>query len=417
MKEKKEFRKNSFIVFSITMISSAINYLCQILLGRLFSVPNYGIINNIFSLILVLNVIGTTSSMLLTKNIADYKKRNKNVGNKIIKITNLLVILILILSIICIVPIKKMFHLNTTETILSIIAIVTSIYPIMYQGVFSGEKKFILLGLYSFILPCLKLIAIILIKFLNIKYQIFSIVSSIVVANIISVILGNLFYKKIKSKSIVFDKKDEKELKKKYSSLLVTNICLSILVNIDVLYLTIFSSSEITGYYCSALMFGKMVYYCANSLVIVLLPSVSKTSNEREKNILLNKTLFYTLVLIIVFLIPVNILKNELLTIVFGEKYKFAIKYMFYASLISVSYSLNTIFVNYYIGVGKYKKIRRTLTTGTIMLCVMLAIIKDNIKLGLITISLCGIIIFLINFISNWSVNNNEKTNNNNAVL
>ena len=53
MKKKNTLTKNGTIVFILTTFGSAINYLFQLLTGRYFSVENYGIINIIFSLTLI----------------------------------------------------------------------------------------------------------------------------------------------------------------------------------------------------------------------------------------------------------------------------------------------------------------------------------------------------------------------------
>ena len=66
-KLKNDLAKNSLIVFVLTTTGSAINDLCQILMGRFFTVENYGIINTIFSLTLIVSVIGNTASMILSK--------------------------------------------------------------------------------------------------------------------------------------------------------------------------------------------------------------------------------------------------------------------------------------------------------------------------------------------------------------
>ena len=197
MDKQKNFAKNSLIVFTLTTFGSALNYLCQILMGRFFSVSNYGIVNAIFSLTVIVSVIGSTASMILSKIISENRKSSSNLCYKILSVVNSVCIVLLLGSIILSPLFVHILNWNYLTVILAIISLVTSIYPIVYQGIFGGLGKFISLGLYTLIIPIIKILSLVLIVLLNISgiNEIYSILLAIIFGNVISLIVGYIITK------------------------------------------------------------------------------------------------------------------------------------------------------------------------------------------------------------------------------
>ena len=106
-------------------------------------------------------------------------------------------------------------------------------------------------------------------------------------------------------------------------------------------------------------MFGKMVYYCVTAIVTVMLPMISKNKKDKSYvNNILSNTIIFTIIFSILLLIPVNIFGQFFIKIIYGIKYLEAVKYLKYSSLISVSYSINLILLNYLVGVNKIEFIK-----------------------------------------------------------
>lgn len=402
MDKQKNFAKNSLIVFTLTTFGSALNYLCQILMGRFFSVSNYGIVNAIFSLTVIVSVIGSTASMILSKIISENRKSSSNLCYKILSVVNSVCIVLLLGSIILSPLFVHILNWNYLTVILAIISLVTSIYPIVYQGIFGGLGKFISLGLYTLIIPIIKILSLVLIVLLNISgiNEVYSILLAIIFGNIISLIVGYIITKS----HIKETKKSAKKIRyiwQEYKNVFYANILIMFLMNIDILYLTFFYDSETIGLYSSVLVFGKMIYYFVTALVTVMLPLISKNKKDSKYvSKMLYKTLTYTIILTIIFLIPTNIFGKDILNLVFGSKYDSAIIYLKYASLISLSYSLNLILLNYLTGINKVKFLKKTLMIGSILAVIILTIMNSYKYISLITIFLINISIFIINLLA-----------------
>lgn len=390
MERDNKFEKNSFIVFLLTTFGSILNYLSQILMGRFLNLDEYGTINLLFSIILIFGIFGSTLSMIFSKSIASNKE---NIVSSILKKANIFLVTLTIISSICIMFFYK--NNNFIFLILSTICVITSIYPLIFQGILGGFKKFILLGLYTLICPLIKICAILILLYLNFNNKLDIVISSIILGNIISIFVGYLFLKK----NMVFDEKEEKYNVSGYIDVFVINILLMFMMNIDIIYLSLYVGKSEVGLYSSVLMFGKMVYYFVSALVTVMLPLVASNRDGKNKNKLLYTTLKYTIILSLLFLFPINIFGNKFLKIIFGSKFTSAVKYIRYASFISFAYSLNLIIVNFFTGIDKLKFLKNSFIVSSLIMILSLILFNNNKYLCLIMIGIINLIIFIVNII------------------
>ncbi len=400
--EGKELEKNSIIVLFLTMLGSAINYLCQIIMGNFFTIKNYGIVNTIFSLILIISVIGTTSFMLISKRLSKKKNENYKVYRYVLKLVNSSVLIITII-LICLYPIlNKMLGHNNITFILTLLCVMSSVYPILYQGVYASVGEFLKLGLFTLIIPLIKFVGIMILNFINLNnnIELYFVIVLIIFGNFISLLIGTASSRKYFKKMSVENNYINTTVKVEYLNILIINSLLMFLMNVDVLSLSYFYDSKIVGLYSSVLVFGKIVYYFVSALVTVMLPMIAKNDDKKEYAYkILCQTLFYTTILTVILLIPLNVFAKEILNIIFGNKYDNAVSYMVYSSLICLSYSLNVILVNYLVGINKTDFTKLLFAIGIVILMICLLIFNDEQYISLIIIAIINFIIFIINFI------------------
>lgn len=418
MKNKKnvitDWEKNSVIVLVLTTFASGLNYVSQILLGRFLDVSSYGILNSVFSLMIITGVIGSTVNMIVANVVAENYSMLKKKDNEsfikyilmcLLKVSSIMVVCSIVIA--CIYNIFYMINDNIL-VFLVIISIVINVFVCYIQGVLGGLQSFTELGLVTLIIPLFKILGVFIVKIgnLNSIKAIDMVIFFYFIGNIASICVGVFF---IRCKEITFmtSKKGNefagRIFNKYYLEIFIVNMLLMLIMNLDVIYLKIFIGSEAAGLYSSGLMFGRVIYYCVTALVSVLLPMVAYNKRDGERNsfLLLQKSLIFIGILTIVFLIPVNIGAKPLLTIIFGAKYIPAIPYMKYASFISVSTCLNTIFMNYLLGIGKidlFSFFLKTLIIGIVVILAFLVLIYSNEMLVLLLLAIVGLVIFLVNY-------------------
>lgn len=398
----KNYKQNSVIFVTISLLSSGINYLSQMIIGKFLTVETFGIINAIFSFLLVIAVPGTTLSIILAKKISSENFSRKNINIyllKLLKINIYLIFISIIVSIVCSAHIGEFIKTDNKSIILTIL-LYTSIgyFAVAIVGVFTGLNEYIIAGIMGLCVPIFKFIGVIISLFL--EMQSMSAVLIIIISMLIGTIFASLIGLYIIYKQGYFSFNTCKDVFKynisynsEYLETLISNFCIVILSNIDILLLNYFYTSEEVGLYSSVMLFGKIILYVATSLVTVMLPYVvSFNSKEKEQKKVLLDTCKYITIFSILCLIPINLFKNFFISMVFSEKYLGASKYMFLTSVIAIELSFLNIFMNFMIAKNKQKEFIKTAGVGLLAL-IMFNIFFINNPIQMLN---CIIFVFLI---------------------
>ena len=403
MKEK-ELQKNGLIVLTLTTFGSALNYLCQIIMGRALSVADFGTINTIFSIMSITSVIGTTLSMLVSKYVAENLAENKYKEIKeytytILSSMGILSALVLLVGALIVSLLGISIGLKNGLIIyLTVIVLLINLFPIFFQGIFGGWQKFVALGLYTVIVPVFKLIGTILAQ-----NNLYLVVISLIIANVISTIIGYcivyITMKGYEGKYSLSHGVSCFKVEEYYIDSFVVNISMMFLMNIDILYLKIFCDSEVAGLYSSAILFGRIIYYCVTALAAVLLPMVSYAEKKQKDTYgMLKQTTVIILGLSIMLLVPVNLFAKQILVLVYGSQYYAAVQFVKWASVISVGTSLNTILVNYLLGRGNLHYLKKYLLLGVGIIIVLITLLQKRMDIVLLMLGVVLMLIFILNY-------------------
>lgn len=403
--KKDNFLRASTILFFLNISASALNYLCQLLMARLLSVESYGTINTIFSFMMIVAVPGTTLTMVVAKHYASYDGTNDRVYLR----RQLKVVIVLTLISLCILvavkPLLAKFLDIDDIVVLAFMFLLASLgfFQPLYSGVFSGCKKFILVGIYSMIIPIYKIVAIGVANFNTDKdkQRLYITLFVMLIGTVITALLGHYLATKILKRTSDSAKKLGKLYSKNDIQVLVLNISLMLYMNVDLLSVRYYGNTRESGLYSAVLLFGRIIYYFATTLGTVLLPSVADNElSAKQRMKTLNKSLILMIAFTCLCMIPINAFKDFFIRILYGKDYFDARDYVFIVTAISLALSICTILVNYVVGVGKTQKAMfvMLLVDGVIMLFFM--VLKDvmHILKGIATVGLVGAIVmyFLI---------------------
>lgn len=394
-KRDSQFLKASTILFCLNILASALNYVCQLIMARVLTVESYGTVNTIFSFMMIVAVPGTTLTMVVAKYYAGdnplFGKRSyltKQFKN-VCMLTAIVIILLFCLQkvLLRVLAIDDYFVL-----IMAIILAAFGYFQPLYSGVFSGNKCFILVGIYSLFIPIYKLIAVggAYLYSQEDRIRLYAVLLLMIVGVVITAVYGH-----DKSFKIVQDDGEKKKSKEQLYSkedrnTLFLNISLMLYMNIDLLSVRYYGNDTESGLYSSVLLFGRIIYYFATTLGTVLLPSVADmTLTNRERKRTLNKALILMMAFAMVAMIPINLFKNIFIKILYGVEYLEAAKYVVYVSVISLSLSIYTIMVNYVVGVGRTEKAALILLIVDILLIGSVFLIH-NVIFILLMISVIG---------------------------
>lgn len=400
MKKDKLLQAGS-VLFVLNMAASTLNYLCQLLLARVLSLETFGTINTIFSFMLIVAVPGTTLTMIVAKyyaganNDIGQEKRQTYIRSEL-KGISILTACVFLLFIILAIPLGHLLAIDDTVVLVLSFGLASlGFYQPLYSGVFSGNRRFVWVGLYSMLIPGYKIVAVVIANFFttNDLKRLYTVLSVMIVGTIITAMVGHRMTVSIVGKFSLFKRGQRAYLFTKEDALvLVLNICLMVYMNIDLLSVRYHETNNESGLYSAVLLFGRIIYYFSTTLGTILLPSAAdKETDEQDKMRVLNKTLLVLAGFSVLCIVPINIGKQIFIQILYGEEYLAAAPFVKYVSLIAISLSVCTILVNYLVGLGRTRFAIAIMLTINIII-VLCAITYKNINNILGAIGIIGLI-------------------------
>lgn len=391
-----EFKKNGAIMIALTTVASGINYMSQIIMGRVLNIEVFGIMNTLFSIILVLSVPGTSCNMIVSKCLAQ-----NNYSGDIIRYAKKTCMfvgaVILIIGSITSPIISKKLGTSSMVLLLTMLIIIVGYFLYIYTGIFAGYKLFFFVGVLSLIIPIFKILGVLLVAVFREKEILQQILINVflLAGNIISIIIA----KQILHRKFVLLEKVDKNIQidrvsKSVYRLIIINFIYLLFSNVDVLLISFYIDTRSSGIYSAAMLFGKIIFFFTTSIVSVLLTFVStKDSIGENPFILFKQTIKFTSFIIIISMLPINLFPRFFIILVYGEQYLEASSYIIYASSIAIVLSLLNIQLNYMIGIGKEKNILISFSTALIILLGVTFLNHKTIEV--IIFEICVVLTFL----------------------
>lgn len=392
MKKRNILLQASTILFMLNISASALNYLCQLVMARTLSVESYGTINTIFSFMMIIAVPGTTLTMIVAKYYAGNAFDRVGYLKKQLQVVLVLTVAVFVILVVARNQLCRVLKINDGFVVsMAIILAALGYFQPLFSGVFSGNKLFVLVGIYSLFIPLCKMVAIGgACIYSNVdKTRLYIVLIIMVIGTLTTAAYGHNKSKRIIGIEHAEKVIGEKLYKRDDINALILNLSLMLYMNIDLLAVRYYGSDTESGLYSSVLLFGRIIYYFATTLGTILLPSVASNVSDEIRKKTLNKTLILMIVFALVCMLPINIFKEFFIRVLYGVNYISAASYMIYVSIISLSLSIYTIMVNYVVGVGRTKLTTRIMVIVDLVLLYVVWLVHD-VNLLLMLIGLIG---------------------------
>ncbi|WP_312647429.1 lipopolysaccharide biosynthesis protein [Aminipila sp.] len=413
-RKDNKFLQASIILFGLNIMASALNYLCQLVMARVLSVESYGTINTIFSFMMIVAVPGATLTMVVAKY---YAGDNHLCDKRLYLKKQLRVVLgltaIAAIALLCTLKLFSRLLLINDHFVLIMAFFLAAFgyFQPLYSGVFSGNKCFILVGIYSMFIPLYKLLAVggAYLYSKEDKIRLCVVLIILILGVIITALYGHFKSYNILGKDSVTQVYKERLYTREDLNALFLNISLMLYMNIDLLSVRYYGDETESGLYSSVLLFGRIIYYFATTLGTILLPSVADaTMTEKERKKTLKKALILMISFAAISMVPINLFKDTFIKFLYGVGYLEADKYVIYVSIICLSLSIYTIMVNYVVGVGKTKNAAIIMLIVDILLLGSVAVLHSVTHI-LLAIGIIGIIGAIAIYLGEKMVGNNKK--------
>lgn len=373
-----DFKKNSFVMIVLTTIASGINYLCQIVMGHVMSLESFGVMNSLFSVILVLSVPGTSVNMLTSRQIAERSGEPNTVESVSMAMRRLCGYFGIALGVVILLTCGITSTLMDTSMLMILLTgavVIVSLFPSIISGILTGKRAFLTAGLFSLIVPVFKMGGVGAATLFSEEAEKQVVVMGfMLLGNLVAIVLcrhvlwgrGALSHRNTApdaNRGIV----DQTAL-----LVMLANFEYLLFANADILLVKLCRGSEPAGMYSAVMMFGRIIFYFTTALVAVLLPYVSleKSTGGLPSRVFRN-SLLMTLAVSALCMIPVNVFPEFFIKLLYGEKYLAAAVYMPLSCGVSVLVSLVNLELNYFIGMGREKKAFVDLTAALAVLAAL----------------------------------------------
>jgi O-antigen/teichoic acid export membrane protein len=403
----------SSIIFIGTLSANVINYIFNLLMGRLLSVSDYGLMVSLNSLFVLFGIFGISFVNLIAKFSAKYHSTDNKTGiytlisygSKFIIIFSSILLLILLL----LTPVLGKFL--KIENFLYIFLIEGSIFFALLMslpsGFFQGALRFYSLTTINLVQPIIRLVVAVALIFAG--YAILGPLVGIALSGLIPIIICYTYvFKRYRTKhednafNIALFKKEFFHFTYTY---FLSGIGLTLLSNSDILLVRHFFNPEITGQYAALSLMGKAILYFTTPIGTVFFPFIAQKKERKEK-------LFETVLLASSAVVGISALLSaayfivpDLVLKVFFPKpsYHVLVHYLGFYSLYILVFSFASLLNSYFLSIGKTKVYMITLIAAAIQIGSILLFHNNLFEIiaGLFTASLVMLLLLIIYFIKN----------------
>lgn len=351
----------SSIVIISSLLASVFSYLFQLLSARSLSVEEYSELVSLFSLSVIIGTImliftnGTTKLIAEIKSI-DYPIRVSSFVFSLIKLVLITTLFVFTGMMVFQNQIAEYLNIPNTKLIyIFAIAVVLGNINSALGPILQGLQRFKAFSIYNIFNAFTKfLVALVVLRFSLTVIETFW---GLVISTILSIVLGIILLKKnIKPNFKAFEREDIKILLKYSIGSILILSGLNFLQNNDIILVKHFFDSNTAGIYGSLTVIGRIVFFAASPVAIVMLPICAeryKHGGDVVKPFLISISISALIAFSVAFVYW--LFPKLVINILFGEKYMMSAPYLPLFGLFMFAYTILYIVGMFFISISKFR--------------------------------------------------------------
>ena len=398
---KDKFLKDNILMLFSTSIVNLTNLLYQILIVRKLTVISYGAFNSLLSVFVIFSFPVASLSTMIAKFTSSYN----NIGERkkadfllLVLLRHMLFIGLFYLFIYLVFGFyfRNYLHLNSTLPIyftggMLFLAILSA----LTFGGLQGLEKFIWLSVTNVCSALLKLSLAFF--FIVIGWDLLGALGAYLVSQMVGLLVGFFPLREIfRLKETMPDI----NLSEKYKFVipsLVTLGCMSLLTNIDVVFVKHFFEPIEAGYYSVAQFIGKTAFFIAGAIYVVMLPRASGLhAQQKDSRLLLKRSLAYTAILCLFVIGGYNLFPKVILGLLTGKVNEQVIFLGRIFSITMTFFSLVSVLVLYQLSISRFKFLK-TLVLFSFLQVLAILLFHTSLTQVLLILLSNSIILFILN--------------------
>ena len=357
-----DLARSFLIMFSSTMVVNVINYVYNILVGRLLGPSDYGVFVSLLSLTLIFSGISGTVQTVITRYAAILKYENSQrtiyrYFVRAIQIFSAVGVFVFILFFVLTPYIRRFLNIDISAPVyvVGMLLGVSFITPIV-RGTLQGIQDYKALSVNMILDSFLRLVFGISLIVLGLRVS--GAIGSQVISAIVAFFISIYFVLKLRSSDEGTYKIPRASIYKYSFLTLYTISCFLLLTNLDVVLVKHFFDPHTAGIYSSAVTIGRIILYFPGAMAIVLFPKISELQTLSKKSV---KTLAKALIIVIALCVILNVIyfvvPDLLVRIMFGKAFIESVPYIGYYGIAMTFYSLLNLAVFFLLSLNFYSLI------------------------------------------------------------
>lgn len=311
MKHSDDLIKQGSLMFLAATISNIFSLLYQLYMVRNLSPINYGVLNSLFSVLMIVSVPSGTLQTVVTKFISTFYAINHHerinlLLRSFVKKTSVFGLVIFLILIFGSTGISSFLQIASPLliVILGVITFFSIILPLT-QGGLQGLQRFGYLGLIMITNGGLKLLLGVI--FVSIGFGVIGATSALAISTFIALLLSFIMLASVlprplalipESSQLKSNSPDPEmnfsEIYRYFYAVATVFFCFMVLTNIDVVLVKHFFKPLEAGYYSIAQMVGKIILFLPIAITLVMFPKTSELhAHAKATSHLLKKSLLY----------------------------------------------------------------------------------------------------------------------------
>lgn len=344
-----------------SMVVNVLNYLFNLLMGRLLGPESFGELAALFSLLIITSVPATMVSTLMNKFASEYQARGELCAFSTLYVRIMRYTLIggglLTLILWLLIPLLSDFlHVHQEQLIVFSFLLPVTLVGAVMTGTLQGLHLFTHAQVSSIVSTLFKLLLSVGAVWLG--YSVSGVLGGVLVGSIVGIM-----YAYVRVRPYLVSQKQPfaststgiktEELWRYVWLITVTTLLLALISNIDVILAKHFLPPETAGHYSALTLAGKVITYGAGAFIAVMFPMVSAASVEgkdaQEKLLRMSLLLSGSIGLVVVGLF--TLFPGLFIRILFGVEYLDITPFLTWIGLASFCGMISAGLINYFMAV------------------------------------------------------------------
>jgi O-antigen/teichoic acid export membrane protein len=414
MKDSADFIKQGSLMLLAVTISNILSLLYQLYMVRNLSPTNYGVLNSLFSILMIISVPTGTLRTVVTKFISTFYAINHHerinfLLRSFVKKTSFFGLIISIILILGSKGICSFLQIDSELliVILGVIAFLSFILPLT-QGGLQGLQRFGYLGLTMITNGSIKLLLGIM--FVSAGFGVIGAMGALATSTFVTLLLSVIMLASVLRRPLALitesrhsklnntnPKKDSSEIYRYFYAVATVFLCFMILTNIDVVLVKHFFKPLEAGYYSIAQMVGKIILFLPVAITLVMFPKTSELHTQAKATFhILKKSLLYVGTLCVTAALFCIVFPGLIIRLMSGEEHSNCIPLARMFSVTMVFFALVYVLLFYLLSIHRLDFIY-SLVLLTILQTLAISIFHQT--LSQVLYIMCGnaVLLFLIN--------------------